>query len=43
MLESDEFKDELLDIFGTEMPKERGKIDKILAKNPLLKNAEILK
>ena len=36
MLESDEFKDELLDIFGTEMPKERGK-------NPLLKNAEILK
>ena len=42
MLESDEYKEELLDIFGTEMPKERSKIDQILKKNPLLKNPENL-
>ena len=42
MLESDEYKEELLDIFGTEMIKQRSKIDEILTKNPLLKGAEIL-
>jgi hypothetical protein len=39
MLESDQFREELLDIFGTEMLQERSKVDQILAKNPILKNA----
>jgi len=34
---------ELLDIFGTEIIKERNEIDKKLKKNPILKNSEIIK
>lgn len=36
MLESDQYKEELLDIFGTVILQERSKIDQILAKNPIL-------
>ena len=42
MLESDQYKEELLDIFGTVMLQERSKIDQILVKNPFLKNAKDL-
>ena len=34
---------ELLDIFGTEIIKERNEIDKKFKKNPILKNSEIIK
>ena len=34
---------ELLDIFGTEIIKDRNEIDKKLKKNPILKNSEIIK
>ena len=34
---------ELLDIFGTEIIKDRNEIDKKYKKNPILKNSEIIK
>lgn len=34
---------ELLDIFGTEIIKERNEIDKKLINNPILKNPEVIK
>ncbi len=37
------FINELLDIFGTEIIKERNEIDKKFKKNPILKNSEIIK
>ena len=42
MLGEETYLDELLDIFGIEMDKERNEIDHLLKVNPILNNSEMI-